>query len=240
MKIAIIEDEIEQQNILINYLQTFIRSKNSTFEYDTYKSGEEFLSHFEKGKYDLLFMDIEFGKDTINGMETSVKLRKLDDDVLLVFVTNMAQFAVDGYSVNAVDFIVKPILYDPFRMKMEKVYKILNSKFHMTNVLISVENASKQILGRDILYVEVNNHDLFYHTKEKEYKVHASLKSAISQLQSLSFCQCNSCYLVNLEYVERIEKDFVVLTNNEKLKMPRTRRKEFLEALGNYLSGARR
>lgn len=240
MKIAIVEDEIEQQNILKNYLQTFMTSKNASFDVDTYKSGEEFLSKFEKNKYDLLFMDIEFGKNEINGMETSVKLREIDDDILLVFVTNMAQFAVDGYSVDAVDFIVKPISYDPFRMKMEKVYKILNSKFHMTNVLISVENASKQILGRDILYVEVNNHDLFYHTKEKEYKVHSSLKSAISQLRELSFCQCNSCYLVNLEYVERIEKDYVVLTNNEKLKMPRTRRKEFLEALGNYLSGAKR
>lgn len=70
-------------------------------------------------------MDIELGTNHLNGMEVSKKLREIDNDVLLIFVTNMAQFAIEGYSVDALDFVVKPILYEPFKMKMEKTFKVL-------------------------------------------------------------------------------------------------------------------
>ncbi len=240
MNIAIVEDEIEWQKTLSNYLETFLNQKNVSFQVSVFSNGDAFLSSFNKGDFDLIFMDIEFGKDKANGMEISKELRKIDDEVVLIFVTNLAQFAIEGYSVDALDFIVKPLIYDPFRMKMERAYKVISSKNKGKNVLIPVENASKKILAKDVLYVEISNHDLFYHTKEKEYKVRSSLKAAMELLNGLPFAQCNSCYLVNLEYVERIEKDSVVLINNESLKMPRTRRKDFLKALGDYLSGARR
>ncbi len=240
MNIAIVEDEIEWQNTLKNYLETFLGQKNVSFQTSVFKDGEEFLSSYERGSFGLVFMDIEFGKDKANGMETSKKLREIDDEVVLIFVTNLAKFAIDGYSVDALDFIVKPLSYDPFRMKMERAYKIISSRMRERNVLIPVENGSKKILAKDVYYVEISNHDLFYHTKDDEYKVRSSLKAAMELLDGLSFAQCNSCYLVNLEYVERIEKDSVILNNGNNLKMPRTRRKEFIEALGNYLSGSRR
>lgn len=240
MNIAIIEDEKEQQDLLKDYLVKFSNEKNLKISLSFYNNGDEFLTFFSKGMFDILFMDIEFSNSKTNGMETSKKLREIDKDVLLIFVTNLAQFAIEGYSVEAIDFIVKPVLYDPFRMKMEKAIKMYLSKSLSKNILIPVENQSKKILASEILYVEVSNHDLFYHTKDNEYKVRDSLKHAISLLEGLPFAQCNSCYLVNLQHVERLEKEFVVLDNKESLKMPRTRRKEFLELLGNYISGSRR
>ncbi len=240
MNIAIVEDEIEWQKTLNSYLDTFFEQKKMTFQVKFFRDGDEFLSSYNRGDFDLIFMDIEFGKDKVNGMETSRKLREIDDEAVLIFVTNLAQFAIEGYSVDALDFIVKPLMYDPFRMKMERAFKIITSRTREKNVLIPVENASKKILAKDVLYVEISNHDLFYHTKEREYKVRSSLKAAMELLDNLPFAQCNSCYLVNLEYVERIEKDFVVLSNGESLKMPRTRRKEFLASLGNFLSGTRK
>jgi DNA-binding LytR/AlgR family response regulator len=240
MRIAIVEDEKEQQETLKGYLRKFLDDEKVSYAFSVFENGKEFLSKFQPDYFDLIFMDIEFGKGQENGMEISKEIRKVDNDVLLIFVTNMAQFAVEGYSVDAIDFIVKPVLYDPFRMKMIKALKIYSNRSKTKNVLIQVENASKQILASDILYVEVSNHDLFYHTKDKEYKVRASLKEAIRRFEGLPFCQCNSCYLVNLEYVESVEKDHVVLSNGESLKMPRTRRKELLERLGDYLSGSRR
>jgi DNA-binding LytR/AlgR family response regulator len=239
MNIAIIEDEKNQQELLTDHLKVFLDEKKIQYDIQYYEDGESFLAEYKKGKYDLIFMDIEFPKG-LNGMDTSRKLRKIDTDVILIFVTNMAQFAVEGYSVDALDFIVKPVLYDPFRMKMEKALKIYSSNHSMKNILIAVENQSKQIMAKDIIYVEVSNHDLYYHTKDKEYKVKSSLKHAMSILGDLPFAQCNSCYLVNLEHVERVEKDFVVLDNDECLKMPRTRRKDFVSKLGNHLSGSRR
>lgn len=241
MNIILVEDEEKQQKVLAQYLHQFLSEKNIQYQNQYFYDGESFLKNYHDGMADLIFMDIELGKDKLNGMSVSKKLREIDDEVVLIFVTNMANFAIEGYSVNALDFIVKPVLYDPFRMKMERALKVLSTKLDLKNVLIQVENSSKQIIASDVMYVEVNNHDLFYHTSNgEEYKVRASLKSAMKTLESLPFCQCNSCYLVNLRYVERIERDEVVLLNNEKLKMPRTRKKEFLEQLGLYLSGAKK
>ncbi len=240
MNIAIVEDEIEWQETLKKYLETYLNQKGVSYEVKTFSNGEDFLSSFTKGEFDLIFMDIDLGKDKIIGTEVSRKLREIDDEAVLIFVTNLAQYAIEGYSVDALDFIVKPLVYDPFRMKMEKAYKIINSRVKENNVIISVEKASKKILAKDVYYVEISNHDLYYHTNDEEYKVRSSLKNAMEQLEGLSFAQCNSCYLVNLEYVERVEKDSIILSNGSNLKMPRTRRKEFLKALGDYLSGIRK
>lgn len=239
MDITIIEDEKEQQELLKTFLRKYLNEKMLPYQITTYKNGESFLKEYRQGKADLIFMDIQLGEGHENGMEISKALRKIDNDVLLVFVTNMSQFAVEGYSVDAIDFIVKPIQYEPFRMKMEKACHLLLSKSHMKNILISVEGGSKKILAGDILYVEVSNHDLYYHTKNGEYKVRMTLRNALEQLEGLPFSQCNSCYLVNLHYVEKIEKEYVILSNGESLKMPRTRRKDFLADLGDYLSGAK-
>ncbi len=240
MKIAIVEDEKKQQEILNGYLLTFLAEQKTKPEITIFNGGKEFLNSFKANDFDLIFMDIEFPNGEPNGMMVSKEIRKTDNDVLLIFVTNMAQFAVEGYSVDAIDFIVKPVLYDPFRMKMQKAMKIYSSRSRTRNVLISVENSTRQILASDILYVEVSNHDLYYHTEDKEYKVRYSLKEAMTKLEGLPFCQCNSCYLINLDFVQSVEKDHVVLTNGESLRMPRTRRKEVLERLGDYLSGSRR
>lgn len=64
------------------------------------------------------------------------------------------------------------------------------------------------------------------------------MKEASKLLEGLPFSKCNNCYLVNLSYVKEIAKEDVILNNGIALKMPRTRRKEFIEELGNYLSGA--
>lgn len=122
-------------------------------------------------------------------------------------------------------------------MKMEKTFKVLLTRKNLKNVLISVDNGSKRIIASEIVYVEVANHDVYYHTKNEEYKNRSSMKKVVKELEGLPFSQCNSCYLVNLAFVERVEKDQVVLSTNEALKMPRTRRKEFLLELGNYFSG---
>lgn len=125
MNVIIVEDEEKQQSILKRFLNEYFEEKKVAYSVETYFDGENFLKDYKKGNADLIFMDIELGTNHLNGMEVSKKLREIDNDVLLIFVTNMAQFAIEGYSVDALDFVVKPILYEPFKMKMEKTFKVL-------------------------------------------------------------------------------------------------------------------
>ena len=236
MKIVIVEDEKQQQKLLASYISKALDEKKIPCEVKIYSDAETFLNEYEKGT-SIVFMDIEL--PGINGMHASKRLREMDSEAILIFVTNMAQFAIQGYEVDATDFIVKPINYYSFSMKLEKALRILSKRNPTKTILLPFHGEEKAIATSDILYVEVVNHDLFYHTIQAEYKVHASMKKAIEMLQGLPFSRCHIGYLVNLAHVKEANKSEITLSNGEVLSMPRTRRKEFLADLANYLSGGK-
>ncbi len=236
MKIVIVEDEMQQQELLTSYVTKALEEKKIPFELKTYTNAESFIDEYEVGT-SLVFMDIEL--PGMNGMEASRKLRELDGEAVLIFVTNMAQFAIQGYEVDATDFIVKPINYYSFSMKLDKALRILIKRNPSRTILLPFHGEEKAVLTKDILYVEVVNHDLFFHTVNAEYKVHASMKKAVESLQGLPFSRCHIGYLVNLAHVKEANKNEIILSNGVALSMPRTRRKEFLADLANYLSGGK-
>lgn len=235
MRISIIEDESKQIELLSSYLKKSLNENNIPYEITAYKDAESFLNDYKKG-ISIIFMDIELsGK--MNGMDCARVIREKDSDVLIIFVTNMAQFAVQGYEVDATDFIVKPINYFSFKMKLEKALRILAKRNPTKSILFTIGNQKVSLSSRDILYVEVVNHDLFVHTIDNEYHLKASMKKAMDDLEGLPFSRCHIAYLVNLAHVKSATKNEVILTNDETLLMTRTRRKEFLADLSNYLSG---
>lgn len=152
MKIIIVEDELIWQEKLREYLLKFSLESKIECKISIYNDGDSFLKDYKKDA-DLIFMDIELGKNKINGMEVSKKLREFDNNVLLIFVTNMSQFAVEGYEVDAIDFIVKPLNYYSFKMKIEKACRIIGKEASSKNKMISVENGTKNIMSSEILYI---------------------------------------------------------------------------------------
>ena len=182
--------------------------------------------------YDLVLMDIELsGKD--NGITVSEKLRKIDTDVILVFMTNLAQYAIEGYKVNAVDYIIKPISYFDFKARISSLSNDINSK-HKEKVLIQTDGKKIVVLINDIYYIETVSHSLIYHTKTGEYKAYGALKTVQTELENFHFSMCNSCFLVNLEYVERVDGYTVTVMGNE-LQISHPRKKQFLKELSLFL-----
>ena len=120
LKIAIVEDDSKELLDLKNVLKNWLDKKQLQYEIDEYHSGDEFLIQFDKAKkYHLIFLDIDMpGK---NGMETATFIREKDAQVLLVFVTYMVQYAVQGYAVSACDFIVKPVIEEQLYAKLEQI-----------------------------------------------------------------------------------------------------------------------
>lgn len=237
MKIVIVEDEMTQQKLLSSYISKALDEKRIPFDLQVYSDAETFLKNYEEGT-SIVFMDIEL--PGINGMVASKRLRAMDNETVLIFVTNMAQFAIQGYEVDATDFIVKPINYYSFSMKLDKALRILGKRNPTKTILLPSHGEEKAVATKDILYVEVVNHDLFYHTVDAEYKVHASMKKAVEDLKDLPFSRCHIGYLVNLAHVKEANKSEVILSNGTSLSMPRTRRKEFLADLASYLSGGKK
>ena len=96
----------------------------------------------------------------------------------------------------------------------------------------------RRITTDELRYVEVNGHYLYYHTGNEVLKKKMTMKDAEKELEQYSFCRCNNCYLENLKYVECVERDDVNV-GGVWLKISRPRKKEFLQALANYMGGIR-
>ena len=115
LRIAIVEDDEKYADLLQEYLKKYGEERSEEFCCVMHKNAVVFLNNY-KANYDIVFMDIDLPH--MNGMTASQKLREVDKQVVLVFVTNLAQMAIKGYEVNAYDFIVKPVSYYGVQMQI--------------------------------------------------------------------------------------------------------------------------
>ena len=146
-----------------------------------------------------------------DGMTTAKRIREVDADAQIVFITALAQYAIEGYKVNALDFILKPVVYEQLAMTMDKVLAV-TSKYHKEKQLLVAEGERKcKISTEDILYIEVVGHDMFFHTKDKVYSKHGiPLKTMADELAEYYFVKSGQSQLVNLRHVDEVKKDTVM------------------------------
>ena len=199
-----------------------------------FSDGETFLDDY-RAEFDAMFLDVEM--PGIDGLETARRLREVDDHVVLVFTTKMAQYAAAGYDVDAVGYLVKPLEYYSFALKMRKVETLAEKRRGVT-VALMIDGEAHFLSSHDIQYVEIRDHELLYRTQDGTYKVWGSLKDAATQLASARFEPANRYCLVNLEWVTAVE-DGMVLVGGRPLPISRARKKPLLQALAGFYGGRR-
>lgn len=230
-RIALVEDDLAYAELLKEYLTRFGSEHDVRFEAVHFKNAVSFLEDYT-ADYDLVLMDIQM--PYLNGMDAAAKLRTLDPTVLLIFITNLAQYAIRGYEVDALDYILKPVTYAGFSLKITRALKRMSRRERRTEVLIPTKEGKIRVALEDIRYIESSDHYVLYHTKEEIYRQYATMSSVEQRLSDYPFARCNNCYLVNLAYVEKV-KGFSVTVGGEVLQMSQTRKKEFLQRLTEYL-----
>lgn len=224
LKIAILDDSQEAIDELSNYLSTFEKEKKIELKISTFTNGFNFLDSIKEG-YNIAFLDIDM--PGINGLDVARKLRAFDKNIIIVFATNMASCAINGYEVEATDFLVKPIRKEQIAFCMSKcLSKIIEAPYK--KLTIKTKEGYVSIKDTDIVYVEVNLHSLIYHTKSGVLEAYGSLKELESNLDENKFVRCNSCYLVNLDFVQKIDGDECVLLD-ESLPISRSKKKNFVD-----------
>lgn len=234
MKIIVLEDEKAVADKLCDYIGRYCSESNVPVEVQVFPDAFELLENYHADA-DILFMDIQL--PVMNGMEAAKKIREKDEKVLIVFVTNLAQYAVEGYEVNAFDFILKPVEYDGFRMRFGRVLKELEHRSPDSFININSKSGFRRINLSDLLYVEVINHDLIFHCREEgELRTRGTMKRLAESLASECFALCSNCYLVNLAHVKQADKT-AVLSDGTELPISRNSRKQFFGEMAKYLGG---
>lgn len=232
MLIAMVDDSLEDVNRLKEYLERYGMETGTKNKSWYFSDAESFLES-NHSRFDLVIMDIDM--PGINGVDAARQLRKKGNGIVIMFVTNMPQYALAGYEVEAVDYVLKPLSYQDFALKMQKASRYVQRNrdaaiaLQTTDGLVSVQ-------ASDILYVESELHYLMYHTTNGNWKVRGSMAQAEKELLPLRFARCNSGFLVNLRHVQAIEKEDVVV-GQERLKISRGKRLEFMNAFTRYLGG---
>ena len=231
IKIAIVEDEKVLADDLCKLLDRYAKEQNVKMQVKYFACTTDFLTQYNG--YDIVFMDIEI-KNDISGIEAARKLRKLDSIVTIIFVTAFEQFAVKGYEVQAFDFIVKPVVYSDFSLRMTRALQHIPQET-VDKINITVKGRMKIVPVKTIKYIEVIKHKLIFHTEQEVFECNGSLSEMEKQLISKDFVRCNHCYLVNLRYVKEVE-GFSIDLDGESLVISQTKRKEFMAALNHYLA----
>lgn len=233
VQIAIVEDEAVYARQLEEYLLRYQKEKGCEMRITRFEDGDEIAEEYA-GIYDVILMDIQM--QFMDGMTAAEKIRQMDSEVIIIFITNMTEYAVRGYQVDALDYVVKPIEYFAFSRKLDRALARVKGKMH-NYISILTEKGMKKLDLSDILYIEVQDHTLIYHTKTESVKAKGRgvMKDTEQMMIPYGFFRNNNCYLVNLKRVESVEDNYCIV-GEKSLQISRAKKKAFMKALVQYIS----
>ncbi|MCK0472301.1 LytTR family DNA-binding domain-containing protein [Halalkalibacter sp. APA_J-10(15)] len=229
VRIAIVEDETSYQEQLIEFLRKFQKENEVTIEFETYSDGDEFIDHY-KAQFDIILMDVQM--PLMDGMSAAEEIRKIDSEVVIMFITNMAQYAIKGYAVDALDYVLKPITYFSFSERLIRALERMKKR-ESSFITIKLKGGMVRLELSDVYYVESQGHKLIFYTKEGEFTSSGAMKDLEEELSEYHFFRGHKGYLINLEHVDGMNDSYAVVKGSE-LPVSRTKRKAFLEALADH------
>ena len=230
VRIAIVDDQQESLNLLRNHINSYADHHNIPMIIDEFNDGIHIINDY-RCIYDIIYLDIQM--KTLNGLETARAIREHDPKVIIVFVTNYVQWAIEGYSVNATDFLLKPVTTFSFEEHFKRVLKIV-TKQEDKSISIKTNDGIIRMPLNTLLFVESDGHYLNFYTHSSSFTTLDTMKNIEVELEDFDFYRCNNGYIVNMKYIDSIE-DSTIFIKGHKLQISRPRRKAFLDAFTKYI-----
>ena len=211
VKIAICDDEQNQIESITSIVTSWSTRQGHSCEIHTFASAEAFLFEYEEDKaYDILLLDVEM--KNMNGIELAKRIRKDNNRAEIIFITSHFEFVGEGYEVDALHYLIKPISADKLTQVLTKAAEKLSVE--PPSVVISCEGETVKLYEADIFYVESFLHYIVIHTKDREYKIKENISSFKDKLSD-NFYRIHRSYVVSLKYITRISRISVNIGGTE-------------------------
>ena len=230
MRIAVCDDEelfrIEFKSVLDKVLI------NAEYDIDTFSGGSSLYEAFLKNPFDLVFLDIEM--PGIDGITLAKRLRAVSENVQIVFLTSHIEYALEGYEVNALRYLVKPVDMN----KLSEVLKyIQDKKNNSRQIMIKQEGEDIVIDISDVIYIESLDKNVRIVTSKSEYITRYNISDYEEELKNSGFLRIHRGYLISLSKVKKIVKNDVVMDGDISLPVSRSNIKALKDALYAYVEG---
>ena len=227
---AVVEDDTSDASRISDCIVRFAEEHGEKANVRRFPSAEAFFSC--TSHFDAVFLDINL--PGVDGFTCAKKVREIDRSVVLVFITSLSQFAIRGYEVEALDYVLKPVIYTDFQQKLARIFKRLDKR-DMFRYTITLPDGLLCINIDDLMYVEVTGHTLSFHLRDRVVKQYGKLTDVEKNTAPLGFIRCSRCYIINPRYVEAVH-GCEVTVGGDKLTVSRGMKQPFLKAFNAWLA----
>ena len=224
MKFALCDDNPNDLQQIRDYLLRY----DAQADWKGFTSSKELLSAFQHDYFDIVLLDIEM--EGMNGYQAAVELNKLQDIPLIIFITQCGAYTIRGYEV-AFRYLKKPVEYSDFVRAVSAAVAKCSPK----SIPVAGEHGPIFVRIRDITYIEVFSYKTLIHTSKEQYQVRTPLKEFEVSFRGNGFARPHNSFLVNLDFVDHIQKSILLLTDGTEIPISRNRKKAFDEALFHFL-----
>lgn len=221
LKVAICDDESQFRNIIKKHLSRYQNETSIEIEVFEFENGEDLL---EKNieVFDVILLDIRMNK--LNGIEVAKQIRSKDSNTVIVFITSLIQYALEGYKINAIDYLLKPINYKNMEDIMNRIIQKLETTDYIT---IKNDNGVYKIAFSDIVFIETYSRKLLIHTLSENIISYKKMKAMETLLPKTLFFRCHIAYIINFKYVRKLEKNSIYLSNGTVIPLSRSYKEQF-------------
>ena len=233
IRIGVVEDEPRSRQHVLDHLRRYESEQGESFEIRTYSDGRDISAGYIPD-FDIIFLDVEM--EHVDGFTAAKRIREVDPEVVLVFITNMAQFAIRGYEVDALSYLLKPVPYFAFSQELNRSIERVHKRAG-DSLMLTVDSELLRVDLSGILYFESIKHRMVAHALTRQYHFVGTMKEMEESLRGKGFFRSNNGYLVNLRHVTGVKQNSCLLAGDKELQISRPRKKAFLDALTDYVGG---
>ncbi|MDR1158500.1 MAG: LytTR family DNA-binding domain-containing protein [Oscillospiraceae bacterium] len=231
MRVAICDDEArcveDLRGLLTDYAK---RQDDLPLKIKTYLSGEEFCRHLAMGRFDIVFLDVSMPE--MDGFEVAQRIRTLDLDVLVVFITYLEEYMAQSFSVTASDYLVKPVSQVNFDTTLARLQVLLAHRQTSVYTIHLKGGGDKTIPLSNIFYLASDGHYIRAVTLEGEFYYIGKLSDEEEKLTRERFVRTHQSYLINMAHIFITFDDHVSLKDGTEIPVSRKYLDRVRECMG--------
>jgi len=234
MRIIVCDDTEKERKSICSHIEKYFSDINCPVELFIFDSADNLLNNYDSLKdkdIKLAFLDIYM--PGLSGVELARKIRETDKDIAIVFTTSSPDHGLDGYSVKALQYLLKPIGYPKLKDTLDDCMAIFADSLQYIEVI--AERVAVKIPLKDITFIEIHAHYGLIHTTKEIIKCRIILDEIEKELHGKTFLRTHRSFIVNMRYIKNVEDNDFILSSGEAVPIRKNDKLKIKQAYMDYI-----